>query len=223
MSDLRGDRLTSMNATRRRFLEMSAISGLAALDSVGWARGDEEPRRKRALAILGDAYHCVAPLHEALVRSLLRRGYAAVTIMDYSVPFDEFSGYDLIVLSRYAYDDVSFYRERDVKPGTRDRARWLTAEQEEKFAEYVETGGRLFLHHDGIGFYPKDGAISRLARAYFIKHPPIFEEIGCLNGPVWVDSSRTIVGCGSPANSAKPSSSRISRRGTSSSLNPLSW
>ena len=37
----------------------------------------------------------------------------------------------------------------------------------------MKAGGRLFLHHDGIGFYPKGGAISRLAKAYFITHPPI--------------------------------------------------
>ena len=34
-------------------------------------------------------------------------------------------------------------------------------------------GGRLFLHHDGIGFYPKGRAISRLAKTHFITHPPV--------------------------------------------------
>lgn len=168
---------TRMKTTRRRFLQTAAISGLAAPGSTRRAQGDNQERneKKRALAILGDAYHCVAPLYEALVSNLTRRGYTPVTIMDYSVPFDDFGGYDLIVLSRYAYDDVTFYREKDANPAKKGRSLWLTAEQERKFEDYVKAGGRLLLHHDGIGFYPKNGAISRLARAYFIKHPPIVE------------------------------------------------
>jgi type 1 glutamine amidotransferase len=165
-----------MTTTRRRFLQAAAASSLAALGSTRRARaGGESQRKKRALVILGDAYHCVAPLYGALVSNLKRSGYAPVTIIDYSVPFDDFGSYDLIVLSRYAYDDVTFFRERDARPARKGRAFWLTAEEEQKFEDYVKGGGRLFLHHDGIGFYPKDRAISRLAKAFFIKHPPIVE------------------------------------------------
>jgi type 1 glutamine amidotransferase len=39
----------------------------------------------------------------------------------------------------------------------------------------VNTGGSLLIHHDGFGFYPEDGPISRLAKAHFINHPPIGE------------------------------------------------
>jgi hypothetical protein len=166
-----------MTTTRRRFLQAATVSSLAALGSIRRAQADSQGQKtkKRALAILGDAYHCVAPLYGALVSNLKRRGYTPVTIMDYSVPFDDLGGYDLIVLSRYAYDDVTFFRERDASPSRKGRALWLTADQEQRFEAYVKAGGRLFLHHDGIGFYPKDRAISRLAKAFFIKHPPIVE------------------------------------------------
>jgi len=165
-----------MNCTRRRILRTTVASGLAVLGGDRLARGatrNKNGNKKRALAILGDAYHCVAYRYTTIVGAVKKCGYEPVTIMDYSVPFDEFDSYDLIVLSRYAYDDVTFYRERDVNPSRKRRSRWLTARQEEKFEDYVKAGGRLLLHHDGIGFYARDGAISRLAKAYFIKHPPI--------------------------------------------------
>lgn len=166
-----------MTTTRRRFLQTAIASSLGAHQYAGQAQGNDQQRneKKRALAILGDAYHCVAPLYGALVSNLKRCDYTPVTVMDYSVPFDDFGSYDLIVLSRYAYDDITFYREKDVSPGRKGRSLWLTAEQEQKFEDYVKAGGRLFLHHDGIGFYPKDRAISRLAKAFFITHPPIVD------------------------------------------------
>jgi len=151
-----------MNSTRRQILQTAAASGLA-----------KGAGKKRVLAILGDAYHCVAPLDGALVGRLRRAGYEAVTIMDYSVPWDDFDKYDLIIMSREGHEYVKFYRERDVNPANKGQARWLTPAQEQKFEDYVQGGGRLFLYHDGIGFYPKGGAISRVAKAYFIRHPAI--------------------------------------------------
>jgi len=164
-----------MASTRRRFLQGAAAAGLAAAGAGPVRAAEPDGKQKRALAILGDAWHCVAPLYTVLVAPLKARGYASVTIMDYAAPFDGFGAYDLIILSRYAYDDIAFYREKDVRPAQKGRSPWLTPEQEQKFEDYVAAGGRLFLHHDGIGFYPKDGAISRLARAHFIKHPPMVE------------------------------------------------
>lgn len=165
-----------MNATRRRFLKTAAAAGLAAAGGLDPARGDDQgkqPSKKRALAILGDAWHCVAPLYSSVVATLKTRGYEPSTIIDYAVPFDDFGQYDLMVLSRYAYDDVTHYRERDRHPGRKRPPLWLTAAEEQKFEDYVTAGGRLLLHHDGIGFYPKDRAICRLAKALFIRHPPI--------------------------------------------------
>jgi len=93
--------------------------------------------------------------------------------MDYSVPWDDFDKYDLIILSREGHEYVTFYRERDVNPANKGQARRLTSAQEQKFEDYVKGGGRLFLYHDGIGYYPRGGAISRVAKAYFIRHPAI--------------------------------------------------
>ena len=139
------------------------------------AAQEKSAGKKRVLAILGDAYHCVAPLDSAIVGRLRRAGYEAATIMDYAVPFDDFARYDLIVLSREGHEYVKFFRERDTDPSNKGQARWLTSAQEQKFEDYVKAGGRLFLYHDGIGFYPKDGAISRVAKAFFIRHPAIVD------------------------------------------------
>ena len=148
-----------MNTTRRRVLQTTAASGLAVMASAAAGRSanqDNNAGKKRVLAILGDAYHCVAPLDRALVGGLRKSGWQAVTIMDYSVPWNDFD-----------------YRERDASPASRQRASWLTPAQEQKFEDYVKAGGRLFLYHDGFGDYPKGGGVSRVARAYFIRHPAI--------------------------------------------------
>jgi len=159
-----------MNTTRRRILQTTAASGLAALRP--GLSSAQNPKKKRVLAILGDAYHCVAPLDAALVGRLRKSGWEAVTIMDYDVPFNDFASFDLIIMSREGHEYVQYFKERDLKP-SKERARWITPAQEQKFEDYVKAGGKLFLYHDGIGFYPKGGAISRIAKAYFIRHPAI--------------------------------------------------
>lgn len=156
-----------MNTTRRQILQQTTAAGLAGLGSASAQKGEE---KKRVLAILGDAYHSVAPLDRALVVPLRKRGWQAVTIMDYNVPWDDFSSYDLIILSREGREYIQYYRNRDLKP-SKERPRWLTPAQQEKFVEYAEAGGRLFLFHDGFGDYPKGGGVSRVARSYFIRHP----------------------------------------------------
>jgi len=158
-----------MNTTRRQLLRTAAAGGMATL-----AHGQTGAPKKRVLAILGDAYHAVAPLDAALVGRLRKAGWDAVTIMDYAVPWDDFSKCDLIILSREGHEYVTYFKERDSNPAVNKRdARWLTPAQEQKFEDYVNAGGRLFLYHDGFGYYPKGGAISRLAKAYFIRHPAI--------------------------------------------------
>jgi len=165
-----------MNGTRRQILKAAAGSGLTALRGAGRAESQNREngsKQKRVLAILGDAYHCVAPLDATLVQPLRQRGYQAVVIMDYAVPFDDFRSYDLIILSREGHEYVKFFRDRDTNPAAaaNDRPLWITPAQEQKFEDYVKAGGRLFLYHDGFGFYPKGGGVSRVAKSYFIRHP----------------------------------------------------
>lgn len=165
-----------MNTTRRQLLSIAAGSGLTALAAGAERTADENPssRKQRVLAILGDAYHSVAYLDATLVGKLRKAGWEAVTIMDYAVPWEEFGKFDLIILSREAHEYVTFFRERDSNPAvSKMEALWLTAAQEQKFEDYVKAGGRLFLYHDGFGFYRKDRAVSRLAKSYFIRHPAI--------------------------------------------------
>jgi hypothetical protein len=132
----------------------------------------QEPA-KRVLAILGDAYHRVAPLDRALISGLREQGWKAVVIMDYNVPWDDFASYDLIVMSREGREYVEYFRTRDTHPQPEERAYWLTPEQEQKFEDYVNAGGRLFLYHDGFGNYECGNGVSRVARSCFIRHPAI--------------------------------------------------
>ena len=135
----------------------------------------ENSGKMRVLAILGDGWHRVAPLDQALVSGLRADGWEAVVIMDYNVPWDDFDSYDLIILSREGHEFIQYYRDRDTKPSSEKRAYWLTPDQEQKFEDYVNAGGRLFLYHDGFGNYPKGNGVSRVARAFFVRHPPIVE------------------------------------------------
>lgn len=165
-----------MNPTQRRILQSSAASGLAVLGRAGLgtsATQIQSSGKKRVLAILGDAYHCVAPLDSALLGRLRRNGWEAVVIMDYAVPWDDFSQYDLIIQSREGREYVRYLRDRDGNPPNKGEARWLTPAQEQKYEDYVNAGGRLFLYHDGFGAYPKGNGVSRVARSYFIRHPAI--------------------------------------------------
>ncbi|MBI4877536.1 MAG: hypothetical protein HY822_23140, partial [Acidobacteria bacterium] len=109
-----------MNTTRRQLLHAATASSLAT-EAAGAAR------QKRVLAILGDAYHSVAPLDAALVGRLRKAGWEAVTIMDYAVPWEDFGKFDLIVLSREGHEYVTYFKERDSNPAVNKRdARWLT-------------------------------------------------------------------------------------------------
>lgn len=162
-----------MRTTRRQILRNTAAAGVAAL---GGARPGRSAEKKRVLAILGDAYHCVAPLDRALVGGLRKDGWLAVTIMDYGVPWDDLRRYDLVILSREGREYIQYFRDRDANPAVeKDRAYWATPGQEQKIEEYVAAGGRLFLFHDGFGNYAKGRGVSRAARSYFIRHPAIVE------------------------------------------------
>jgi hypothetical protein len=165
-----------MKSTRRRFLGAAVATGASLVTPTAQAGADnagDSPASKRALAILGDDWHCVAPLYSTIAGSLKQHGYDPVTIMDYNVSFDDFGKYDLIAMSRNGWEHVAYYRDRDVNPSLQRGNCWLTASEEQKFEDYVNAGGRLLLHHDAIGFYRKGRAITRLAKAYFIRHPAI--------------------------------------------------
>ena len=166
-----------MDTNRRQILQTTAAYGLGMLGSARLARSaaqNQTGAKKRVLAILGDAYHCVAPLDQALVGGLRRSGWEAVTIMDYNVPFDDFGKFDLIINAREGREYIKFYRDRDGNPPNKGEARWITPAQEQKYEDYVNAGGRFFSYHDGFS-YPKGNGISRVARAYFIRHPAIVE------------------------------------------------
>ncbi len=150
------------------------VSGvLVSLSFASVSVTDRAKTEKKALAILGDAHHSVFPQYAAIVKPLQEKGYETDVILDYEVPFEEFPEYDIVVLSRYAYNDVVLCKEYHFNFARGKDNLWLTSKQEQALEDFVKAGGRLFLHHDGIGFYPKGGAISRLAKAYFITHPPI--------------------------------------------------
>jgi len=146
-------------------------AGPPAPDPATESQGDET---QRVLAILGDGWHRVAPLDRHLVGKLRDDGWEAVVVMDYDVPWEDFDSYDLIILSREGHEFVRYYRERDTNPDL-ERGYWLTPAQSQKFVEFVEGGGRMFLYHDGFGNYPREYGPSIVARSYFIRHPAIVE------------------------------------------------
>jgi len=159
--------------TRRYLLKTSTTCGMALLGAAGFGNAqDAPPRKKRVLAILGDAYHSVAPLDSLLLGRLRRSGWEAVAIMDYNVPFDDFGKFDLIINSREGREYIKYYRDRDGNPPNDGKATWLTAAQEQKYEDYVNAGGRFFSYHDGFS-YPKGNAISRVARSFFVRHPAV--------------------------------------------------
>ena len=121
---------------------------------------------KKALAIYGDGFHCTLPLHASIGAALETHNYTVDTVIDFDVPYDRFSAYDLIVISRYGRDDVHFLR-------TKEERLWLTEANAEKLEAYVAGGGKLFLHHDAFALYPEGHILCKLAKAAFISHPPI--------------------------------------------------
>jgi hypothetical protein len=128
---------------------------------------------KKALAILGDNWHCVAPLHKHIVRNLEVADYKTDVIIEYDIPFERLDEYDLVLISRYAWDDARRFREHAMGTPKAKEMRWISPADEILLEEFVKKGGSLFLHHDGIGDYPEEGGMRRLAKANFINHPPI--------------------------------------------------
>src|SRR5512140_1102145 len=100
-----------MSMTRRQLIQAASVAALASAPAHG-----AEGRKKRVLAVLGDAYHAVAYLDGALVAPLRKAGWEAETIMDYNVPWDDFAKYDLIIQSREAHEYVRYFRSRDSDP-----------------------------------------------------------------------------------------------------------
>lgn len=121
---------------------------------------------KKALAIYGDGFHAVLPLHASIGGALKKAGYDVDAVADLELPYSLFNDYDLIVISRYGRDDAHFLR-------TGEERLWLSDENAKKLEDYVLGGGNLFLHHDAFALYPGDHILCKLAKAVFITHPPI--------------------------------------------------
>jgi len=127
---------------------------------------------RTGLAIIGDAWHAAAPLHRAIVRQMEAKGIQTDVVYDNNAPFEKFSGYEIIVISRYGMDDLyNFNNNLFNKDPKRKENIWVTNEQENKFEEYVRKGGKLFMHHAGHCYYNENGAITKLAKAIHEGHP----------------------------------------------------
>ncbi len=135
----------------------------------------DSPDQKRVLAILGDPWHAVAPIHRAILGGLIEEGWQAVTILNYDVPWDRLDQFDLVLMSRNGVHHVDMYLDNGVFPEDEELTYWLTAEQEEKLVDYVNGGAPLLLFHDEFGHYKCGNGVSRLAKSCFITHPPRVE------------------------------------------------
>jgi len=129
--------------------------------------------QKRVLAIIGDAWHCAAPIYNTIVKKFEAKGFACDVVMDNKVPFDRFSDYDIIVISRYAYDNFKQFEQHSFQKAHGKELVWISPKQENDLEEYVKAGGKIFLHHDGHSYYATDGGIYHLAKATHSGHPPM--------------------------------------------------
>ena len=126
---------------------------------------------KKLLAVLGDAFHCPAHLVTALVRPLQMRGYDPTVVFDNAVPWDDLSSFDMVLISRYALDDVRIAREFQFNIQEGAKHKWLSEDEETRIEVYAQNGGRLFLHHDAVAFYSEGGGIQRVSKSRFHNHP----------------------------------------------------
>ena len=131
---------------------------------------------KRGLAIIGDAWHCAAPLYQAIVKQMEAKGIQTDVVYDNDAPFDRLDDYDIIVISRYGMNDLYNFENGLFLKGPKTKENiWVTHNQENRLEEYVQNGGSLFMHHDGHCYYNKNGAITRLAKATHNGHPEKIE------------------------------------------------
>lgn len=138
--------------------------------AVGVSAQSKNP--KKGLAVLGDAWHAVAPLYKSIVKKMEAAGYEMDATMDNSVPFEKLIDYDTIVISRYGYDNITQLKQGLFQKAAGKKLRWITPEQEDAIERWVKDGGHLFMHHDGHCYYSEEGGIERLAKTSHAGHPP---------------------------------------------------
>lgn len=130
---------------------------------------------KRALALLGDAWHAPHILRRVMAEKLEKLGAAATILTDYTTPSNytvDFQNlgaqYDLLIIGRYGLNDYRSFQGENT-----GRVYWLSDRQLEEIERFVTEGGSLLLHHGAIGFYPEESRMCQLARAFCLNHPPI--------------------------------------------------
>ncbi len=151
---------------------VTALSVFAILLSSTTGFASQSKDQKKGLAILGDAWHAVAPLYKSIVKKMEAVGYQMDATMDNGVPFETLEEYHTIVLSRYGYDNINQLKQGVFQKAAGKKLRWITPEQEDAIEGWVKEGGHLFLHHDGHCYYSAQGGIERLAKTNHGGHPP---------------------------------------------------
>ena len=157
---------------RKRLFIFSSIIFLACIAAIRANEPNASKMNRKGLAIIGDAWHAAAPLYMAIVRQMEAKGIQTDVVYDNNAPFDKFSEYDIIVISRYGMDDLyNFKNDLFLDPPKWKENIWVTNEQENEFEVYVKNGGKLFMHHAGHCYYHNNGAIPKLAKATHGGHP----------------------------------------------------
>ena len=157
---------------RKKVCVFSTVISLLCFPSMPANEQNTSKVTSRGLAIIGDAWHAAAPLYLAIVGQMEAKGIQTDVVYDLNAPFDNFSEYDIIVISRYGMDDLYNFQNGLFVKGLKPKMNlWLTNEQENKFEDYVRNGGNLFMHHDGHCYYHENGAITKLAKATHEGHP----------------------------------------------------
>ncbi len=150
----------------------TALCVFAILLSSATGFASQAKDEKKGLAILGDAWHAVAPLYKSIVKKMEAVGFEVDATMDNGVPFERLDDYHTIVISRYGYDNIRQLNLGLFQTAEGRKLRWMTPGQEDLIEQWVKDGGRLFMHHDGHCYYSDGGGIERLAKTSHGGHPP---------------------------------------------------
>lgn len=121
---------------------------------------------KKLVALVGDYYHPADYLSKAL--TMLSQPdwqleiYTRVTEVDWK----HLPDYDLFMLATWG----------KVGPES-DGEYWITEYQQQKIADFLAAGKKLFLLHSGIASYPRTGLLRKISGGHFVKHPSEEQEL----------------------------------------------
>jgi type 1 glutamine amidotransferase len=126
----------------------------------------EPDTRPHALVLIGDQPHEPGHLEEGLRPVVEATGVTAHFTVDVNaLSAKNLAGVELLVILR----DGLQRPERD----SRTHFRWMTTEQQDAVAAFVERGGGFLNLHNAMGLYPPEGRYLELVGGRYVGHGPL--------------------------------------------------